>query len=204
MKAIIILFLMPFLAYGQFVSVCDRTPQVRDAIMEKAAVIDSEIKCNDDDLLELILPEIKRLSVSFKRVTSLKSGDFSGLSSLENLNFNYNKITSLPPDIFVELSSLKVLWLADNGLTSLPPDIFSGLSSLETLYLGDNKITSLPPDVFNNVPSLDFLSLRNNRLTNVPRGIFDGLPSLTVTFQGNPLTQKTLLELKYNNVDFMF
>ena len=137
----LILFLTPFLSYGQFVSVCDRTPQIRDAIMEKIAVIDSEIECQDDDLLKLTLSEIAALELDGKFITFLKSGDFSGLSSLTHLYIYNNDLTSLPPGIFSGLSSLEMLYLDNNSLTSLPPDIFpAGLSRLEVVSMTNNPL----------------------------------------------------------------
>ena len=214
MKTIIILMavmLWSFSAYGQFISVCDRTPQIRDAIMEKVAEIDSSIECQDDDLLQIILSEIKTLNLIYVGITSLKLGDFSGLSSLEILFIKRNK-TSLPPGIFDGLSSLKTLVLMQNKLTSLPPgifdglplkslglnvndfaslppDIFSGLSSLESLFLGGNKLTSLPPGIFSGLSSLRELVLQSNELTSLPPDIFSDLSSLeTLNLKNNQIT----------------
>ena len=52
-------------------------------------------------------------------ITSLKEGDFSGLTALEELD------------------------LGDNALSSLDAGVLSGLTSLTTLNLGDNALSSL-------------------------------------------------------------
>ena len=185
------LFLIPFLSYGQgqFLSVCDRTPQVRDAIMEKIAKIDPSIECSDDDLLIQLLPEIKTLWVQGDRgifslfgntITSLKIGDFSGLTSLTDLRLDNNDLDSLHKDIFSGLTSLTDLHLGNNDLDSLHKDIFSGLTSLEFLFIENNELASLPRDVFSGLTSLRFLYLYGNKFTrdSLPKGIFDPLTSL--------------------------
>ena len=200
----VILLLTPVFSYGQFVSVCDRTPQVRDAIMEKAAVIDSEIECQDDDLLELILPVIEFLDLTGKNITSLKLGDFSGLTSLHSLALTENNLTALPPGIFAGLVLLVFLNLDDNNLTALPPDIFSGLSSLMVLYLDDNELTALPPGIFTGT-FLRELTLQRNKLSTLPPGIFEGQAYLiAANLAGNPLSEQTKqsLESSYSGIDF--
>ena len=72
-KLLIGLFFIPLLSYGQeFVSVCDRTPQVRKVIMRNIGYIDSSIRCWDDDLIKLILPEIGGLKLLREGITSFK------------------------------------------------------------------------------------------------------------------------------------
>ena len=157
------ILLLPILSYGQeFVSVCDRTPQVRDAIMRIVHRIAPAVECSDDDLLSLIVPEIKSLAIIRKSVTSLKLGDFSGLSSLEWLNLRENHFTFLPEGIFSNLSSLRSLSLFSNNLTTLPEGIFSGLTALQYLYLNSNNLTTLPEGIFFGLTSLEKLKLTSN------------------------------------------
>ena len=171
------------LPISTFTSVCDRTPQVRDAIVAAAGVNSCE------EVTETHLALISNLYLSTKLITSLKIGDFDGLSSLERLHLIDNQLSSLPEDIFDGLSSLKVLMLAVNQLSSLSEDIFDGLSSLEHLRLTDNHLTSLPVDVFDGLSSLDQLELGINRFTSLPEDIFDGLSSLTyLSLLNNQLT----------------
>ena len=171
------------LPISTFTSVCDRTPQVRDAIVEAAGVN----SC--DEVTETHLALISNLYLSTKLITSLKIGDFDGLSSLERLHLIDNQLSSLPEDIFDGLSSLKVLLLAFNQLSSLSEDLFDGLSSLEHLRLTDNPLTSLPVDVFDGLSSLDLLELGSNQFTSLPEDIFDGLSSLThLSLLNNQLT----------------
>ena len=186
------LFFIPFLSYGEFISVCDRTPEVRDAIMKKIAQIDSSIECGDDDLTALALSEFTSLFLSEKGITSLKTGDFSGFSSLQYLYLRKNQITSLPEGVFSSLSSLQYIGLEKNQLTSLPEGVFSGLSSLQDIDLEKNQLTSLSEGVFSGLSSLRYIDLEKNQLTSLPEGVFSGLSLLRrVDLYDNPLDEQT-------------
>ena len=183
------LFFIPFLSYGQFLSVCDRTPQVRDAIMKKTAQIDPSIECSDDDLMVLVVSEFELLNLEEEDITSLKAGDFSGLSSLRGLYLEDNEITTLPRGVFSGLSSLEDIYLSKTKLITLPEGIFSGLSSLKHLKLSENKLTTLPQDIFSGLSSLAVLYLSRNQLKTLPEGIFSGTPSLRyLSLERNQIT----------------
>ncbi len=163
--------------------VCDRTPQVRDAIV--AAV--------DVDSCELVtdshLVTISTLLLSDKQITSLKDGDFSGLSALTDLRLSNNQMTSLPTGIFDDLSSLTYLSVSNNKLSSLPDGVFDGLSALTDLYLGDNQLTGVSVGMFDGLSSLERLSLRSNQITSLSSKLFDGLSSLQyLSFYDNALS----------------
>ena len=177
------LFFIPFLSHGQFLSVCGRTPEVKNAIMEKIAEIDSSIECSDDDLTALVLSEIKTLEFIGGDITSLKAGDFSGLSSLEVLMLTGSKVSSLPEDIFSGLSSLKRLYLHNNQITSLPSGVFSDLSLVEDLYLSDNQITSLPSGVFSGLSSLERIAVYGNPLDENSKAILKVMENRVVIFK---------------------
>ena len=167
------LLLIPILSYGQeFVSVCDRTPQVRDAIMEKVGEIDDSIECSDTDLMKLMLSEIETLDLDdgglgffTPDIDSLKQGDFSGLSSLRYLELNHNELTSLPQGIFHSLSSLEYLNLSQNDIEALPDHIFSNLSYLQILDLRGNKLESLSEDAFYGLSSIKKILIAGNHFS---------------------------------------
>ena len=154
--------------------VCNRTPQVRDAIV---ALVPGVNDCNDVTAAHLAL--IANLNLSDQNITALKSGDFDGLSSLRSLALYKNTLSSLPANIFSELSSLSRLDLGSNQLNSLPTDIFSDLSSLSWLSLSFNQLSSLPMDTFSDLSLLNTINLSYNRLNNLPTDIFSGLSSLS-------------------------
>ena len=167
-----------------FIPVSQRTPQVRDAIVAAVPGINSA-----SDVTETHLAAIRFLNLQRKNISALKTGDFTGLSSLITLNLEGNNLTSLPVDIFTELSSLSSLTLTYNDLTTLPAEVFSNLSSLTSVLLYGNDLTTLPEGVFTGLSSLTELNLYNNDLTTLPAGIFTGLSSLTrLSLGGNQLT----------------
>ena len=167
-----------------FTPVSERTPQVRDQIvLLTRARFQQGISANN--VTPVHVRSITRLQLFNKSITSLKVGDFSGMSSLETLNLDNNSISSLPEDVFDGLSALKELWLQSNVLTSLPEDVFEDLSVLEKLQLASNSLTSLPEEVFDGVSNLATLDLSNNSLTNLPEDLFDGLSVLETLFLRN-------------------
>ena len=163
------------------ISVSDRTPQVRDAIIVSAGVNSA------NDVTDAHLADITSLNLGYKSIRAVKSGDFSGLSSLTTLFLHNNySLTSLPEDVFDGLSSLKFLNLQDNGLTSLPENVFDGLASLIHIGLYGNSLTTLPEDVFGGLSSLHRIMLYDNELTALPKGTFEGVTTLQLLhLQGN-------------------
>ena len=66
------------------------------------------------------LRTVTNLDLSDQSITSLKSGDFSGLTALTNLNLDNNKLHSLPGGIFTGLTALKTLNLDGNAIEPFP------------------------------------------------------------------------------------
>ena len=182
--------------------ICDRTQQVQDEIVELVASAVGIGDCANIDATHLA--GITELSLRLKSITSLKAGDFAGLTNLEHLRLDNNQLSTLPAgifngltnlqrldldtnqfstlpeSIFNGLTSLKFLGLSSNyQLSTLPAGIFSGLTSLEQLYLSWNKFSTLPEGIFNGLTSLEVLYLGRNQFSALPEGIFNGLTSLT-------------------------
>ena len=180
------------------INICNRTAQVRDAIVAAAPVSTCGAVTADH------LSAITVLDLDGKGASTLKAGDFSGLTALESLDLSGNRLNSLPQnifsnlsaleklklygnqlsslndaDIFSSLSALKSLDLRANGLSSLDANIFSSLSALEVLYLGDgNILSSLDADIFSNLSALEELYLNDNDLTSLDANIFSNLSAL--------------------------
>ena len=153
--------------------VCDRTPQVRDALV---AIVGGGVTCAD--VTPDQLGRITVLDLSSKHIETLQSNDFTGLTNLEELSLYDNDLTALPPNIFAGLTKLRYLVLWHNDLTTLSPDVFAGLTDLRFLDLDDNDFTTLPPDVFAGLTNLENLWLNDTPLTALPPGIFTDLTSL--------------------------
>ena len=178
-------------------SICGRTPAIRDKIMSLTGAGDCATVSTTQ------LSSITLLNLATAGIASLKSGDFaglsglstlelygnnlrtlpadvfSGLSSLETLLLSYNSIGSLPPTVFSGLTSILNINVSFNDLTTLPPNVFSGLSSLRYLFLDGNAFTELPPEIFRELTSLQILFLFENSLSTLPPGVFSGLTSLS-------------------------
>ena len=179
------LFVLSSTAQAQTQSgVCDRTPQVRDALV---AIVGGGVTCADVTADQL--GRISVLSLGSERIETLQSDDFAGLTSLEQLDLYDNDLTALPPNIFAGLTNLRQLNLWHNDLTTLSPNVFADLTNLRVLDLDDNDFADIPPDVFTGLTNLERLWLNDTRLTTLPSGIFTGLTNLeSLVVSGNEFT----------------
>ena len=176
-----LLWIIPTGAYGQ--GVCDRTPQVRDKLVE----VTGASGC--DGVTSAHLAIIRELDLSDSGITKLQQHDFSGLNSLEGLRLEDNSLTALPENIFSGLSRLRFLALSRNSLGVLSEGIFSGLNSLYSLSLDNNSLTTLPEEIFSGLRNLERLPLFNNTLRSLPEGVFSGLSALrSLSLGHNSLT----------------
>ena len=178
-------------------SVCDRTPEVSDAIVRATGAASCSVVTDEQlagiRVLDLTPPLIFDAhldrDVYGNMLESLPEGVFAGLSGLESLNLDVNSLTSLPEGVFAGLSSLASLGLSENNLSSLPEGVFAGLSNLESLDLGSNDLTTLPEGVFAGLSGLESLNLNFNSLTSLPEGVFAGLSGLeSLNLNFNSLT----------------
>ena len=162
--------------------VCDRTPEVAAAIVQRLAGVTT---C--DEVSEADLNGITR-ELNVNSLNSLQVGDFADLTSLQGLDLN-GSLSSLPTGIFSDLTALTQLYLNNNNLSSLDANIFADLSNLEDLHLHENSLSSLPSGIFNNLSTLREIWLQDNSLTSLPDGIFNGLSNLDrVLLDNNSLT----------------
>ena len=155
--------------------VCNRTPAVRDAIVSRLRYLN---RASCEDITAEDLAGITSLHLDGIGLSSLRTGDFAGLSALERLDLDGNALTILPPGVFAGLSALKSLNLDGNALTILPSGVFADLSALEWLDLSENALTILPSGVFAGLSALERLDLSENALTTLPSGVFAGLSAL--------------------------
>ena len=130
--------------------ICDRTSQVRDKLLELTGV------SGCGSVTSTHLEGVTSLNVSQSSISSVKAGDFGGLTQLTHLKLDNNSLTSLPEGIFSGLSNLEILEIAGNPLTAIPVTVFNGLNSLKSLQMGTTSLTSLPSGIFDDI--LDTLS----------------------------------------------
>ena len=197
-------------------NICNRTLQVRNAIISKVSGKDTCGAITATDLAGItgILNLDGSLGNSYK-ISALKAGDFDGLTGLTELRLTrhpalsglptgiFNNLTSLttlrlnknsslnnlPSGVFNSLTTLTRLGLEENGLISLPANIFDNLTNLTRLDLDDNSLSSLSANVFDNLTNLIRLDLNENDLASLPANIFDNLTNLTaLNLHENSLT----------------
>ena len=152
-----------------FVSVCDRTPDVRNAIV---AALPDVHDCADVTAADLATIKSIR-SLTYENITALKEGDFNGLTALKGLDLRDNALVSLPSGIFDNLTDLEGLDLSDNDLGALPSGIFDKNTDLEGLDLSGNDLGALPSGIFDNNTDLESIVLGGNDLGALLSGIFD-------------------------------
>ena len=170
------------LSDSSVVDICDRTPEVRDAILYTLSVVNcSSVKLGK-------LGSVFVLDLSSRGIDSLKGGDFDGLTNLQYLRLYNNDLVSLPPGVFDNLTNLDRLYLSGNGLVSLSPGVFDSLTNLRYLSLYENGLVSLSPGVFDSLTNLEELYLSGNGLVSLSPGVFDKLISLDrLSLSGNGL-----------------
>ncbi len=161
-------------------AVCDRTLQIRDAIV---AAIDGITNCTD--VTSAHLTSIQELDASETGLTALLAGDFNGMTGLRSLSLDQNQLTSLPAGIFDSLTGLRTLALYNNQLTSLPAGVFDGLTGLRALWMWSNRIDQLPANVFSRLTSIEDIDIEINRIDRLDETTFDGLANLKVLLIGN-------------------
>ena len=163
--------------------ICDRTALVRDAIVDLIPGVHTCSAVTDADLAAITAT----LNLNRTGISSLRSGDFSGLGSLRSLLLAGNQLTALPADIFSGLVGVRTLRLHGNELDSLPANVFDGLASVDILDLEYNNLTTLPSGLFAGL-NLRFLGLEGNQLRTLSAGMFDSLGGrLTLDLSHNQL-----------------
>ena len=101
--------------YTADLSVSDRTPEVRDAIVAALPHVTDAASVTAEHLRTITL-----LPLPNAGLTTLKTGDFSGLIGLTTLDLDGNMLSTLPDGIFNELISLTSLWLGGNTVSPMP------------------------------------------------------------------------------------
>ena len=118
--------------------VCDRTPQVRYAIVAAVSAASDCSQVTEAHLARITgrFVQGERIEMAFevRGLTSLAVGDFAGLSSLGNLGLYGSGIETLPVGLFDGLDSLTRLRV-ETQLTHLPKDIFRGLGKVDHMLL---------------------------------------------------------------------
>ena len=133
--------------------VCDRTPEVRDALRGAAAC--SAVSTADLDRRESLV-------LANMGIDALQPSDFDYLPGMRNLDINGNRLQTLPSGLVSGLENLVTLRLDGNSLTELRSGALANLYGLRQLRLNGNNLQALPDGLFHRVPSLTELQLHDN------------------------------------------
>ena len=179
------------------VPVSQRTQAVQDAIMSAAGVWDP------DEVTSEHLAAITRLEITYYGITSLKSGDFNGLTGLTYLDLSGNSISDISElsgltaltylnlsgnsisnvSALRRLTALKDLKLWGNSITDI--SALSGLTALTILHLDENSISNI--SALRGLTALTNLNLNGNSISNV--SALEGLTALTtLNLSENPIS----------------
>ena len=161
-------------AVAQTTGICDRTPEVADAIVAEIQSTRPEASCADiteDELGSIEGP------ISIKP-SALKAGDFAALTTLTELKIAGSGLILLRAGTFTGLDNLETLEVQSPSLSTIHSGAFSGLPKIKTLHLQGNNIRAVPRDIFHGLGTLEALSLYGNRIGSLPIGIFSGLEQL--------------------------
>ena len=175
-------------------NICDRTPEVADAIV---AFIedDTGTATTCDAVTTAQLATVDNLAIrDGYSSNSIVPSDFAGLTGLTDLEIsNSRQLTTVPADAFSELADntgFIRLSLTRTAIDTIHVDAFDGLDDLTLLKLEHNYIQVLEESVFADLSSLDNLNLKYNLLTSIHKDLFDGLDALKkIELLDNRLTE---------------
>ena len=162
--------------------ICGRTAQVKGRILARLKLLHKyEGNClgvEEDHLAKLTL-----LDIADTGITSIKPGDFAGLTKVTRLDLSFNSLTTLPDGVFEGLTALEELELANNQLRNIEAGAFEGLQKLKKLRLLKNELSSFPFDELEQLPELTSLSISGN--PGFRKGIQVSADRLEVTAGGS-------------------
>lgn len=115
-----VLALSSSIGLAEILSICDRTVEVRTAILEDIEIqrltkgSSERPRCSSVDSEELAKIEILLLTNTLLR--PIAQNDFSGLTNVSYLDLGNNSLTNLNTDILLQLPSLKNIYVAKNDI----------------------------------------------------------------------------------------
>ena len=170
--------------------ICGRTAKIQEVILAELADVSECAAVTVANLASITtFGGINGFGTLGQGITSLKAGDFAGLTALTILELGRNQLASLPDGIFSGLTAVTGIYVNENQLTALPEGTFAELSNLTTITMSGNDITQIPAGLFTGLTSLAEVDLSTNELTAIPAGLFTGLTSLEeILLSGNKLS----------------
>ena len=171
----------------------ERTQQVQDVIVWSVQAtlayrgVNNAYDITADDVTVEHLAEINTLNLDSKSISSLKAGDFDGLTALTRLWLGGNSISDI--SVLEKVTSLTELWLSDNSISDI--SALENLTSLESLHLWRNSISDI--SALENLTSLKSLHLTSNSVNDI--SALKNLTSLEwLHLEGNSISDISALE----------
>ena len=139
---------------------------------------------------------VRRLYISFDRLSGEIPAELANLAHLQYLNLNGNQLSGMIPIELGKIPNLRSLDLSDNQLSGEIPAELGNLPNLEDLDLSDNQLSGEIPAELGNLPNLEDLDLSDNQLGREIPAELGNLPNLRLLFlQGNQLSGAIPIEL---------
>ena len=162
--------------------ICGRTEEVRNAILDRIEGVSDCALVTDAHLAAITGMDVTLGS-------SVKAGDFDGLTGLTALGLDTGQLTVLPAGVLNGLSNLTHMELInEEGMTAIASGAFDGLTNLTVLGLNARQLTSLPAGILDSLIKLTVLEIITPQLNTLPVGVFDRLTNLTnLTLYGGQL-----------------
>ena len=154
--------------------ICDRSEEVRAALLNALPETDS---CNQ--VTQDSLANIRYLNLSDIDISDLRIHDFNGLFNLVDLNLENSSLSELDPQQFSHLESVEIIRLANNNISALPNGAFSNLPNLRILNLSNNDLDFVEENAFEYLPNLYELDLRKSSADVPLNQILPKLPNLS-------------------------
>ncbi len=161
--------------------VSERTSQVRAALVATAGV------SSPADVTAAHLAAITSLNLSNQSISSLKAGDFSGLTSLTDLYLYANSISDI--SALEDLTALRLLWLHNNSISDI--SALEDLTALTSLSLYSNSISNI--SALEDLTALTELYLHQNSISNI--SALEDLTAVTeLSLSSNSISDISALE----------
>ncbi|XP_038637351.1 leucine-rich repeat and transmembrane domain-containing protein 2 isoform X2 [Scyliorhinus canicula] len=149
-----------------------------------------EVDCSNLGLFTIpadIPSNIKFLSLSNNKLSTLQALTFINFTTLEKLDLSNNYLDQLPSNVFDYIRNLTDLNLRNNSIRSLDKSIFYKTTNLQRLDLSVNGISQIPLLLFDEMQNLTWLNLEDNRMPQLEREAFEPLELLRqLQLSGNP------------------
>ena len=162
------------------VSVCDRAPAVRQAIVDATG----HTACQDVTTWDVAA--VSSLDLSGRGLASLSGNDVNYLASLKELYLDWNGLEDISALKELRLGSL---YLDDNAVEDI--SALGGMTSLDTLSVSNNAIEDI--SALSGLANLYVLSLSGNRIEDI--SALSGLANLHVlSLNGNRIEDISALK----------